>query len=92
MQKYGYSPASNAGVVYAAPIISNELSHTPLGPSAGEPDSETCAAESLLTNVTISPGEIVKVAGMKQSGSQPGLEEPAAFSTVYVAANASGAA
>jgi len=30
--------------------------------------------------------------GMKQSGSHPGVEEPCAFSTVYVAANASGAA
>jgi len=29
---------------------------------------------------------------MKQSGSHPGVEEPCAFSTVYVAANASGAA
>ena len=95
MQKYGYSPASNAGVVYAAPIITNELSQMPFGPSAGVPAVDVCAAESLLANVTDSPGLIVIVAGMKQSGSHPGVEEPAAFSTVafmLCSANALGAA
>ena len=53
---------------------------------------DVCAALSLLAKVTVSPGDIVNVAGIKQSGSHPGVEEPAAFSTVYVSANASGAA
>ena len=95
MQKYGYSPASNAGVVYAAPIITNELSHTPLGPSALVPDVDVCAAESLLANVTIPPTPMVTVEGKKQSGSHPGVEEPIAFSTVVFmlcSANALGAA
>ena len=77
--------------MYAEPAITNELSQTPSG-FPGLPEVDVCAAASLLANVTVSPGEIVKVAGMKQSGSHPGVEEPSAFSTVYVAANASGAA
>ncbi len=68
--------------MYDAPIITNELSHQPLGPSAGVPAVEVCAAESLLTNVTVSSGLIVIVAGMKQFGSHPGVEEPFAFSKV----------
>jgi len=40
----------------------------------------------------VSPTETVNVAGIKQSGSQPGVDDPCAFSTVYVAANASGTA
>ena len=51
-----------------------------------------CAALSLLTNSTVSPGAMVNVAGRKQSGSQPGVDEPSAFSTVYVSANTSGVA
>ena len=51
-----------------------------------------CAALSLLTNSTVSPGAMVNVAGRKQSGSQPGVDDPAAFSTVYVSANTSGVA
>ena len=81
--------------MYAAPIITNELSHAPLGPSAGVPAVDVCAAESLLANVTIPPTPMVTVAGMKQSGSHPGVEEPAAFSTVafmLCSANAPGAA
>ena len=79
--------------MYDIPTITNELSQTdPASPVPGLPEVDVCAALSLLANVTISPGEIVKVAGMKQSGSHPGLEEPCAFSTVYVAANASGTA
>ena len=74
------------------PIMTNELSHTPLGPSVELPEVDVCAAVSLLANSTISPGAMVNVAGRKQSGSHPGLEEPCAFSTVYVAANASGTA
>ena len=78
--------------MYDAPIITIELSHTPLGPSVGDPEVDVCAALSLLAKVTVSPGDIVNVAGIKQSGSHPGVEEPAAFSTVYVSANASGVA
>ena len=51
-----------------------------------------CAALSLLTNSTVSPGAMVYVAGRKQSGSQPGVDEPTAFSTVYVSAKTSGVA
>ena len=51
----------------------------PVGPSAGVPAVDVCAAESLLANVTDSPGLIVIVAGMKQSGSHPGVEEPVHF-------------
>ena len=91
MQKYGYSPASSAGVVYDIPTITNELSQTPSG-FPGLPEVDVCAALSLLANVTVSPSAMLSVAGMKQSGSHPGLEEPCAFSTVYVAANASGTA
>ena len=72
--------------------MTNELSHTPLGPSAGVPAVDVCAALSLLTNSTVSPGAMVNVAGRKQSGSQPGVDDPAAFSTVYVSANTSGVA
>ena len=78
--------------MYELFIITNELSHAPLGPSAGVPDVDVCAAVSLLENVTISPTAIFNVGGRKQFGSQPGVEEPCAFSTVYVAANASGTA
>ena len=49
----------------------------------------------MLANVTDSPGLIVIVAGMKQFGSHPGVEEPIAFSTVafmLCSANALGAA
>jgi hypothetical protein len=74
------------------PIITNELSHTPLGPSDPFPDVDVCAALSLLTNSTVSPGAMVNVAGRKQSGSQPGVDEPSAFSTVYVSAKTSGVA
>ena len=58
--------------------ITNELSHTPLGPSAGVPDVDVCAAESLFTNFTMSPGAMVKVAGRKHSfvSSHPGVDEP----------------
>ena len=38
-----------------------------------------------MLNVTDSPGLIVIVAGMKQFGSQPGLDDPSAFSTVFAA-------
>ena len=51
-----------------------------------------CAALSLLTNSTVSPGAISKFAGRKQSGSHPGVDEPSAFSTVYVSAKTSGVA
>ena len=74
--------------MYAEPLITNELFHAPLGPSAGVPAVDVCAAESLLTNVTVSPAEIDTVDGMKQFGSHPGVDEPGAFSTV--AANALG--
>ena len=74
------------------PIITMELSHTPLGPSWGDPAVDVCAALSLLTNSTLSPGAMVNVAGRKQSGSQPGVDEPTAFSTVYVSAKTSGVA
>ena len=46
----------------------------------------------MFTNVTVSSKPMKIVRGMKQSGSHPGVEEPCAFSTVYVAANASGVA
>ena len=72
--------------------MTNELSHTPLGPSVGVPEVDVCAALSLLTNSTVSPGAMVNVAGRKQSGSQPGVDEPTAFSTVYVSAKTSGVA
>ena len=81
--------------MYDAPVITNELSHAPLVPSDGVPAVEVCAAASLLANVTVPPGEIVTVEGMKQSGSHPGVEEPIAFSTVtfmLCSANALGAA
>ena len=74
------------------PTITSELSHTPLGPSVELPEVDVCAALSLLTNSTISPGAMVNVAGRKQSGSQPGVDEPSAFSTVYVSAKTSGVA
>ena len=95
MHKYGYSPAESGGVVYDEPIITRELSHIPLGPSAGVPAVDVCAAASLLANVTIPPTPILIVAGMKQSGSHPGTEEPIAFSTVafmLCSANALGTA
>ena len=72
--------------------MTNELSHTPLGPSVGVPAVDVCAALSLLTNSTVSPGLIVIVSGRKQSGSHPGVDEPSAFSTVYVSAKTSGVA
>ena len=74
------------------PIITNELSQIPLGPSVGVPEVDVCAALSLLTNSTVSPGAMVNVAGRKQSGSHPGVDEPCAFSTVYVSAKTSGVA
>ena len=74
------------------PIITNELSQIPLGPSVGVPEVDVCAALSLLTNSTVSPGAMVNVAGRKQSGSHPGVDEPSAFSTVYVSAKTSGVA
>jgi hypothetical protein len=37
---------------------------------------------SLFSQVTVSPTSIVTVLGMKQSGSQPGVDDPAAFVTV----------
>ena len=70
--------------------MTNELSQTPLGPSVEDPEVDVCAAVSLLAKVTVSPTSIVIVLGIKQSGSHPGVEEPCAFSTVYVSANASG--
>ena len=72
--------------------MTNELSHTPLGPSVELPEVDVCAALSLLTNSTVSPGAMVNVAGRKQSGSQPGVDAPTAFSTVYVSAKTSGVA
>ena len=45
-------------------------------------DDDVCAALSVLSQVTVPPTVITTVLGMKQSGSQPGVEEPAAFSTV----------
>ena len=80
--------------MYDEPLITKLLSQTePASPDPGSPEVDVCAAESLLTNVTISPTTISNVDGMKQSyGSHPGVEEPCAFSTVYVAANASGTA
>ena len=44
-----------------------------------------CAALSLFWKVTDSPGLIVIVAGRKHSfvSSQPGVDEPCAFSTVF---------
>ena len=72
--------------------MTNELSHVPLGPSVGVPAVDVCAAVSLLANSTVSPGLIVIVFGMKQSGSHPGVDEPSAFSTVYVSAKTSGVA
>ena len=44
-----------------------------------------CAAVSLFLNTTSPPASIVTVAGIKQSGSQPGVDEPAAFSTTAFA-------
>ena len=37
---------------------------------------------SVFSQVTVPPTVITTVLGMKQSGSQPGVQEPAAFSTV----------
>ena len=74
------------------PIITNELSQLPSAPFWGVPEVDVCAALSLLTNSTVSPDAMVNVAGRKQSGSQPGVDDPAAFSTVYVSANTSGVA
>ena len=37
---------------------------------------------SVFSQVTVPPTVITTGLGMKQSGSQPGVEEPAAFSTV----------
>ena len=53
-----------------------------------------CAALSPLTNSTVSPGAMVNVAGRKHSfvSSHPGVDEPWAFSTVYVSAKTSGVA
>ena len=79
--------------MYAEPGITKLLSHAPLGPFAPSPDVDVCAAESLLANVTTPPASMVTTAGMKQFGSHPGVEEPAAFSTVaFIAAKASGVA
>ena len=81
--------------MYALFIITNELSHAPLGPSAGVPAVDVCAALSVFENVTIPPTPMVTVDGMKHSGSHPGVEEPCAFSTVAFiecSANALGAA
>ena len=63
--------------------MTNELSQTPLGPSVPSPDVDVCAALSLFWKVTDSPGLIVIVAGRKQSGSHPGVDEPAAFWTTF---------
>ena len=48
----------------------------PFGPPSAVPPVDVCGDESLLANVTDSPGLIVIVAGMKQSGSHPGAPEP----------------
>jgi len=40
---------------------------------------------SLFEKTTSPPASIVAVAGIKQSGSQPGVDEPAAFSTTTFA-------
>ena len=68
--------------MYDIPTITNELSQTPSG-FPGLPEVDVCAALSLLANVTVSPSAMLSVAGMKQSGSHPGVEEPCAFSTVF---------
>jgi hypothetical protein len=44
---------------------------------------DVCAFKSSFWKITDSPGLIVIVLGMKQSGSQPGDAEPRAFSTVF---------
>ena len=61
--------------------ITNELSHAPLGPSAGVPEVDVGAALSLFWKITDSPGLIVIVAGRKHSfvSSHPGVDEPCAF-------------
>ena len=49
------------------------------------------AAESLFSQNTTPFGLIIALDGMKQFGSQPGTEEPSAFSTIF-SANALGTA